>query len=136
VELGTDGDERSVIDAGGLHRQPRRGRGIGRASAQALAEAGARVLVHYGRAGDEAHSLVTEIGNGGGQAKALFRRFGTAAQRCGFGEACREAVGEHLDVPMANAGQIRFVRRDVVRPAAREGSELSPYRKSWLKRLR
>ena len=36
-------------------------RGIGRATATALARAGAHVLVHYGRSAQEAESLVSEI---------------------------------------------------------------------------
>ena len=36
-------------------------RGIGRATAVALAEDGAHVLVHYGRSAREAESLVAEI---------------------------------------------------------------------------
>ena len=35
--------------------------GIGRATAAALARAGAHVLVHYGRSEQEAESLVSEI---------------------------------------------------------------------------
>jgi NAD(P)-dependent dehydrogenase (short-subunit alcohol dehydrogenase family) len=36
-------------------------RGIGRATALALAKAGANVLVHYGRSAQEAESVVAEI---------------------------------------------------------------------------
>ncbi|NYF51149.1 NAD(P)-dependent dehydrogenase (short-subunit alcohol dehydrogenase family) [Edaphobacter lichenicola] len=36
-------------------------KGIGRATAAALARAGAHVLVHYGRSTQEAESLVAEI---------------------------------------------------------------------------
>ena len=36
-------------------------RGIGRATACALADAGAYVLVHYGRSAQEAESLATNI---------------------------------------------------------------------------
>ena len=36
-------------------------RGIGRATAQALANAGIRVIIHYGRSGKEADSLLSEI---------------------------------------------------------------------------
>src|SRR5690349_989289 len=36
-------------------------RGIGRATAAALARAGAHLLVHYGRSAQEAESLVSEI---------------------------------------------------------------------------
>jgi NAD(P)-dependent dehydrogenase (short-subunit alcohol dehydrogenase family) len=46
-------------------------RGIGRASALALAQAGAQVLVHYGRGKTEAEGVVAEIrahvGSGGGR---------------------------------------------------------------------
>src|SRR2546427_10509770 len=38
-------------------------RGIGRATASALAETGAHVLVHYGRSAQEAESLVSEDPN-------------------------------------------------------------------------
>ena len=43
-------------------------RGIGRASALALAAAGAQVLVHYGRGAKEADGVVAEIREGGGRA--------------------------------------------------------------------
>jgi NAD(P)-dependent dehydrogenase (short-subunit alcohol dehydrogenase family) len=46
-------------------------RGIGRASALALAKAGAQVLVHYGRGRKEAEAVVAEIRYGGGRADAI-----------------------------------------------------------------
>ena len=46
-------------------------RGIGRATAAALANAGAHVLVHYGRSAKEAESLVAEIQAKGGRANAV-----------------------------------------------------------------
>ena len=46
-------------------------RGIGRATAAAPAEAGAHVLVHYGRSAQEAESLVAEIQAKGGHADAI-----------------------------------------------------------------
>jgi NAD(P)-dependent dehydrogenase (short-subunit alcohol dehydrogenase family) len=46
-------------------------RGIGRATAAALAKAGAHVLVHYGRSAQEAESLVSEIQAKGGRAEAI-----------------------------------------------------------------
>src|SRR5260370_24247757 len=52
-------------------------RGIGRATAAALAEAGARVLVHYGRSVQEAESLVAEIKTKGGRADAVSAGLGT-----------------------------------------------------------
>ena len=51
-------------------------RGIGRASALALAAAGAQVLVHYGRSAKEADGVVAEIRKGGGRADARIRRPG------------------------------------------------------------
>ena len=52
-------------------------RGIGRATAAALAEAGAHVLVHYGRSAEEAQSLVVEIQSKGGRADAISADLGT-----------------------------------------------------------
>ena len=52
-------------------------RGIGRATAAALAEAGAHVLVHYGRSAQEAESLVAEIQKKGGRAEAISADLGT-----------------------------------------------------------
>ena len=46
-------------------------RGIGRATAEALVEAGADVLVHYGRSAQEAKALVDDIGAKGGRARAI-----------------------------------------------------------------
>jgi NAD(P)-dependent dehydrogenase (short-subunit alcohol dehydrogenase family) len=52
-------------------------RGIGRATAAALARAGAHVLVHYGRSAREAESLVSEIQREGGLANAISADLGT-----------------------------------------------------------
>jgi NAD(P)-dependent dehydrogenase (short-subunit alcohol dehydrogenase family) len=52
-------------------------RGIGRATASALANAGADVLVHYGRSAQEAQSLVESIHSKGGRADAIRADFGT-----------------------------------------------------------
>src|SRR5579859_2222876 len=52
-------------------------RGIGRATAAALAKDGAHVLVHYGRSAREAESLVSEIQTEGGLANAISADLGT-----------------------------------------------------------
>src|SRR5258708_10929753 len=46
-------------------------RGIGRATALALAETGAHVLVHYGRSAHEAESLVSQIQTTGKRGNAI-----------------------------------------------------------------
>ena len=46
-------------------------RGIGRATASALSQAGAYVLVHYGRSAQEAQSLVESIRSNGGRLDVL-----------------------------------------------------------------
>jgi NAD(P)-dependent dehydrogenase (short-subunit alcohol dehydrogenase family) len=46
-------------------------RGMGRATALALAAEGARVIVHYGRNADEANAVVNQIRAAGGQADAV-----------------------------------------------------------------
>ena len=47
-------------------------RGMGRATALALAAAGARVIVHYGRNADEAKAVVDQIRAAGGRAASLW----------------------------------------------------------------
>lgn len=46
-------------------------RGFGHATVLALANAGAHVIVHYGRAADQANPLVREIRAKGGKADAV-----------------------------------------------------------------
>ena len=50
-------------------------RGIGRATALALAETGAHVLVHYGRSVQEAHSVVESIHCKGGRHSSANREW-------------------------------------------------------------
>src|SRR5258706_366605 len=52
-------------------------RGIGRATALALAETSAHMLVHYGRSAQEAQSLVERIHSKGGRADAIRADLGT-----------------------------------------------------------
>ena len=56
-------------------------RGIGRATAAALARAGAHVLVHYGRSTQEAESLVAEIQRKGGRADCNLGGPGNSGRR-------------------------------------------------------
>jgi 3-oxoacyl-[acyl-carrier protein] reductase len=71
-------------------------RGIGRATAAALARAGAHVLVHYGRSGREAESLVSELGTPNGAAL--------------LAKQVRSVVGDRLDVLVLNAGISKAAR--------------------------
>src|SRR5467141_2041991 len=52
-------------------------RGIGRTTASALAEAGAHVLVYYGRSVQDAESLVADIRSNEGRAGAIRADLGT-----------------------------------------------------------
>src|SRR5258708_684935 len=52
-------------------------RGIGRTTASALAEAGAHVLVYYGRSVQDAESLVADIRSNEGRADAIRADLGT-----------------------------------------------------------
>jgi NAD(P)-dependent dehydrogenase (short-subunit alcohol dehydrogenase family) len=79
-------------------------RGIGRATASALADAGARVLVHYGRSEQEAKSLVSEIETKGGRADAISADLGTPNGAALLAKQVRSIVGERLDVLVLNAG--------------------------------
>ena len=79
-------------------------RGIGRATAAALAEAGAHVLVHYGRSAQEAESLVSEIQRRGGSANAISVDLGTPNGAALLAKQVRSIVGDRLDVLVLNAG--------------------------------
>jgi NAD(P)-dependent dehydrogenase (short-subunit alcohol dehydrogenase family) len=79
-------------------------RGIGRATAIALSEAGAHVLVHYGRSAHEAESLVAEIQTKGRRADALSADLGTPDGASLLAERVRSIVGDRLDVLVLNAG--------------------------------
>ena|SRR5271156_4015780 len=79
-------------------------RGIGRATAVALAEAGARVLVHYGRSTQEAESLVAAIQAKGGRADAISADLANPHAAALLAEQLRSIVGDRLDVLVLNAG--------------------------------
>src|SRR3981189_1444661 len=79
-------------------------RGIGRATASALANAGAHVLVHYGRSAQDAESLVSGIRSKGGRANAIRADLGTPEGPTLLAKEVRSIVGERLDVLVSNAG--------------------------------
>jgi 3-oxoacyl-[acyl-carrier protein] reductase len=79
-------------------------RGIGRATASALAEAGARVLVHYGRSVQDAESLVADIRSKEGRADAIGADLGTSEGATLLAQQVRSIVGTQLDVLVSNAG--------------------------------
>jgi NAD(P)-dependent dehydrogenase (short-subunit alcohol dehydrogenase family) len=85
-------------------------RGIGRATAAALARAGAHVLVHYGRSAPEAESLVSEIQTEGGLANAISADLGTANGAALLAKEVRSIVGDRLDVLVLNAGISKAAR--------------------------
>jgi 3-oxoacyl-[acyl-carrier protein] reductase len=79
-------------------------RGIGRATASALADAGAQVLVHYGRSAQDAESLVAAIRSKGGHADAIRADLGTPEGATLLAKQVRSIVGERLHVLVSNAG--------------------------------
>ena len=79
-------------------------RGIGRASALALAEAGAEVLVHYNRGAVEAENAVEAIRDAGGRAEAVGGDLSTPDGAHALAAEVRRLVGPRLDILAANAG--------------------------------
>ena len=79
-------------------------RGIGRATALALARDGARVLVHYGQGKAEAEAVVAEIRAAGGSADAVAADLAAADGPHKLAAGVRALVGDRLDVLVANAG--------------------------------
>ena len=85
-------------------------RGIGRATAAALAGAGAHVLVHYGRSAQEAESLVAEIQTKGGRADAISADLGSPEGASLLAKQVRAIAGDRLDVLVLNAGISKAAR--------------------------
>jgi 3-oxoacyl-[acyl-carrier protein] reductase len=85
-------------------------KGIGRATALALAKAGAHVVVHYGRSAQEAESLVAEIQAKGGRADAISADLGTPDGASLLATRVRSIVGDRLDVLVLNAGVSKAAR--------------------------
>jgi 3-oxoacyl-[acyl-carrier protein] reductase len=79
-------------------------RGMGRATALALAAAGARVVVHYGRNADEAKSVVDQIRAAGGRTDALAADLSAPDGAHTLAAQVRNLVGDRLHIIVANAG--------------------------------
>jgi NAD(P)-dependent dehydrogenase (short-subunit alcohol dehydrogenase family) len=79
-------------------------RGIGRATARALAAAGVRVIVDYGNAAGEAEAVVAEIRASGGQADAIGADLGAPDGAHKLAAEVSKLVGKRLDILVANAG--------------------------------
>jgi 3-oxoacyl-[acyl-carrier protein] reductase len=85
-------------------------RGIGRATASALADAGAQVLVHYGRSAQDAESLVADIRSKGACAGAIKADLGTPDGATPLAREVRSIVAKRLDVLVLNAGVSKAAR--------------------------
>jgi 3-oxoacyl-[acyl-carrier protein] reductase len=79
-------------------------RGIGRASALALAKAGAQVLVHYGTGENQAAAVVAEIRQAGGRAEKVAADLRASDGAHALAARVRAIVGDRLDILVANAG--------------------------------
>ncbi|MEK6347035.1 MAG: SDR family oxidoreductase [Burkholderia sp.] len=79
-------------------------RGIGRASAIALANAGTQVLVHYSRGAQEADAVVAEIRQAGGKAEKIAADLRQPDGPHGLAQQTRAIIGGRLDILVANAG--------------------------------
>lgn len=79
-------------------------RGIGRASALALAKAGAHVLIHYASGVAEAGAVVAEINRAGGTAESIAADLRAADGPHLLAARTRALSGDRLDILVANAG--------------------------------
>ncbi|MEI9931651.1 MAG: SDR family oxidoreductase [Rhizomicrobium sp.] len=83
-------------------------RGIGRASALALANAGAQVVVHYSSGASEAESVVAEIRALGARADSVQGDLSAPEGAHALAQKVRDIVGGRLDVLVANAGVAKY----------------------------
>ena len=79
-------------------------RGIGRATALALAEAGSRVIVHYGSSKAEADKVVDEIRSAGGQADAVQADLAATDGATKLAKRVQKLMDTRLDILVSNAG--------------------------------
>ena len=79
-------------------------RGMGRATALALAAAGARVIVHFGRNANEAKRVVDQIRAAGGRADAVSADLATPDGAHMLSAQVRNLIGDRLDIFVSNAG--------------------------------
>jgi NAD(P)-dependent dehydrogenase (short-subunit alcohol dehydrogenase family) len=79
-------------------------RGIGRASALALAKEGAQVIAHFSRGATEAEAVVRAIRDAGGRAEAISSDLAAPDGAHELARKVRGIVGDRLDILVANAG--------------------------------
>jgi len=103
----------SVIAATGASR------GIGRASALALAHAGAQVLVHYNSGERDATAVVAEIRKADGKAEKVTADLRASDGPHALAERVRAIVGGRLDILVRPTLRIRNAREDRVRDRLR-----------------
>jgi NAD(P)-dependent dehydrogenase (short-subunit alcohol dehydrogenase family) len=92
------------------------GRGIGRAEALALAEAGAAVVVNYGRSKDAALEVVGQIRAAGGSAEAIGADIADPDAVTQLMNDAAERLGG-IDILCSNAGIEHFGALEQVTPA-------------------
>jgi len=99
-------------------------RGIGRASALALAQAGAQVLVHYSNSEKEADAVVAEIRKAGGRAEKVGADLRQAMDRTFWpsGSAPSSATGSIFWLPTRASRRPRALRT----PKSRTSTTSSP----------
>src|SRR5258708_34296545 len=79
-------------------------RGIGRATARALADEGTRIIIHYGRSAKEADSLLNEIRATGGRAEIVSADLSSANGAEALSRQFRNLVDGPLDVIVPKPG--------------------------------
>jgi 3-oxoacyl-[acyl-carrier protein] reductase len=102
-------------------------RGVGRASALALANAGAQALVHYGRSAVEAHGVVNEIRKAGGRADAIVADLAAPDGAPKLAKQARSIVGDRLDILVANAGVPKAATTEETAIEIRQSPSLSTF---------
>jgi 3-oxoacyl-[acyl-carrier protein] reductase len=79
-------------------------RGIGHAAVLSLAREGAQVIIHYGKAKEEAESIAAQIVANGGRAQAVGADMALSEGPHDLARKVRAIIGDRLDILVANAG--------------------------------
>jgi NADH:flavin oxidoreductase / NADH oxidase family/short chain dehydrogenase len=96
-------------------------RGIGRATALALADAGPRVIIHYGRSASEANALREQIEASGGQADTVSADLALPDGAARVAEQVRNIADGKLDIAL-NRFDLAYLH--IIEPRVKGGQTL------------
>jgi hypothetical protein len=114
IRRGNDEDDDQPTLTGKIALVTGASRGMGRASALALAAAGAQVLLDYGRGANEADGVVAEMRKAGGRADAIATDLAAADDANKLARQARGGVGDRSSEVCRRKRALAFAARSFI----------------------